>query len=143
MSWQPYVDDSLVAAGFYDATITSHTGQIWATTPDFNVTPAEATSLLPALDGDSEAQQTLKTHGFSVAGVPYALNRLEVGDDEVRYLIARCKEYGAPPRGVIVCRTARTLIFGVHDPIYAQSISFAKCSVAMYQLADLLVGMSF
>ncbi len=90
-----------------------------------------------------DAENKLKERGFTVAGTRYALSRLENEDDEVRYLVGRCKETGQPSRGVIVARTARTLIFGVHDPIYSRNTSFEKCLVSMYTLADMLCGMSF
>lgn len=175
MSWQPYVDDSLISEGFCHACILSHKGQTWASSPKFKVwsprckncqacltcspvsnvrsfvallcshqvSSSEAKAILPALEGEVDAENALKEKGFTVAGTRYALNRLENEDDEVRYLIGRCKQTGTPSRGVIVARTARTLIFGVHDPIYARDVSFAKCSVSMYQLADMLMGMSF
>lgn len=37
MSWQPYVDDSLIGEGFRHACITSHEGAVWAATPEFRV----------------------------------------------------------------------------------------------------------
>lgn len=95
------------------------------------------------LEGDAEAEEQLKQFGFMIAGVSYALSRLETEDDEVRYLIGRCKAYGEPSRGIVIARTTRTLLFGVHDPIYSRKKSFEKCNAAMYALADLLVGMSF
>lgn len=102
----------------------------------------EATRLIAALEGDGEAVEALKERGFTVAGTCYALNRIENLDDEVRYLIGRCKETGTPSRGVVVTRTSRTLIFGVHDPI-GERRSFEQCAVSIYRLGDMLSGMGF
>lgn len=102
----------------------------------------EATRLAAALEGDEDAVDTLKERGFTVAGTCYALNRIENQDDEVRYLIGRCKETGQPSRGVVVTRTSRTLIFGVHDPI-GEKRSFEQCAVSIYRLGDLLANMGF
>lgn len=96
-----------------------------------------------ALVGDDKATRTLRKHGFSVAGVSYTLSRLENEDDDVHWLIGRCKETGEPSRGVVVARTQRTLLFGVHDPLYARGFSFQQSNSAMYTLAELLYGMSF
>lgn len=47
--------------------------------------------LAAALEGDDDAMARLITKGFMVAGRRFALNRAEVDDDEVRYLIGRVK----------------------------------------------------
>lgn len=103
----------------------------------------EAKKILPALEGEGEAEKQLKEYGFMAAGMSYTLNRMENEDDEVHYLIGRCKVTGEASKGIIVARTTRTIIIGVHDPIYSRGKSFEKCNSAMYALADMLVGMSF
>ena len=99
--------------------------------------------LIGALEGDVDSKDTLVQKGFTVSGMKFALNKIENEDDEVRYLIGRCKQYGSPSCGVIVAKTLRTIIFGLHDPIYANNNSFGKCTVCLYQLADMLIGMGF
>ncbi len=143
MSWQPYVDDSLIGSGFQHACIASHEGQVWAASEAFVVKEKEVTRLHAALLGEEVAVRTLREHGFSVAGVSYTLSRLEFEDDDVHWLIGRCKETGERSRGVAVARTQRTLLFGVHDPLYARGFSFQQANAAMYTLAEMLYGMSF
>jgi len=143
MSWQPYVDDSLIGKGFRHGCITSHEGQVWATSSGFAVESQEAVRLFSALEGDSVVSDELKAHGFSVGGTMFALSRIDTDDDEVRYIIGRCKQSGEASRGICVVRTHRTLLFALHDPLYARGYSFEHANAAVYALAELLVGMSF
>ncbi|KAB8258130.1 profilin crystallized from sodium formate [Aspergillus pseudonomiae] len=69
MSWQSYVDTSLVGSGHIDkAAIFSGGGDnIWASTPGFSVTPAEIQSLIT---GFSDAS-SLHSNGVDLAGEKY------------------------------------------------------------------------
>lgn len=144
MSWEPYVQ-SLVEGGFYHGCIAGHNGQIWGASPNFKVLPKEIVHLAAALStsDDTGALRSVQQKGFTVQGRAYALNRFEDGDDDISFLVGRCKQNGSAVRGVVVARTAQTVIIGVHDPIFAEGISFGKSSVAMFQLAESLVSMNF
>lgn len=65
MSWQNYIDDQLLAAGFMYATINGIKGELWASSPGFVVASEEIVKLASALDGDISDMQA---NGFTVAG---------------------------------------------------------------------------
>ncbi|CAH7687985.1 profilin [Phakopsora pachyrhizi] len=68
MSWQPYVDDNLMGTGYFsDAAILGQLGGVWASSPNFNVTPEEQDSLTKGFD-DSEA---IQASGIRLANVKY------------------------------------------------------------------------
>ena len=41
MSWQDYIDTQLIGKDLKNAVIAGHDGNVWAKSPDFNVTPNE------------------------------------------------------------------------------------------------------
>lgn len=134
---------ALTTAGFHKGCIAGHDGVTWGTTPGFKMAPIELKSLAKALSGtDDEAIRKLQKRGFTVQGIPYALNKLD-GSEENTFVIGRCKEHGAPATGVIVARTAKTVIVAVHDPVFAEKRSFGKAHVAIFQLAESLSAMNF
>lgn len=128
MSWQPYIDDQLLAKGFMHAAIVSHGGSLWAASEDFYVHPSEVALLVAALlpPSDPAALEHLATRGFTLnEGGRYALTRADVGDEEVvPLLIGRCKTVGAPSTGVVVCATHSALVVGVYDGAYSEGASF-------------------
>lgn len=149
---------TLVEGGFHHACIAGHDGAVWAATPTFKVLPKEIGLLSSVLGGGGgggggsdadgeevgEAMLHVRQKGFTVQGRQYAVSRVDEGDDlEVAILIGRCKQYGSASRGVVVAKTAQTIIIGVHDPIFAEGISFGKSNVAMFQLAETLISMNF
>lgn len=142
MSWDPYVE-TLTAGGFHHSCIAGHNGQVWGTTPNFKILSTELTTLAKALSGaDDAVERKLQDRGFTLQGIAYALTRVEDGD-EARFLIGRCKERGAPAKGVIVARTSKTVIVALHDPVFSDKKSFGRANVAICQLAESLAGMSF
>lgn len=142
MSWDPYIQ-SLTDNGFYDCCIAGHDALQWAQTPSFKLANVELQTFCRLFTEDSEALKRVVKRGFTLQSIPYALTRLDNSDDDAAFLIGRCKEHGAPTRGVIVARTAKTIIVGIHDPIYAEGVSFGKAYIAMFQLAESLAGMNF
>lgn len=142
MSWEPYLE-SLVRGGFHHGCIAGHNGSTWAATPSFRVLPKEVKSLEAALGGDAETRLLFEEKGFTIQGRAYALNRIDELDDDMAILIGRCKQHGSASRGVIIARTAKTVIIGLHDPIFAEGISFGKSNVSLHQLAETLTSMNF
>lgn len=142
MSWDPYIQ-SLTNNGFYHCCIAGHNALQWAQTPSFKLAPIELQTLCRLFSDDSEALKRVLKRGFTIQSIPYALNRLDKSEDDTAFLIGRCKEHGAPARGVIVARTAKTLIVGIHDPIFAEGASFGNAYVAIFQLAESLAAMNF
>ncbi|KAJ1018861.1 hypothetical protein NDA16_004665 [Ustilago loliicola] len=57
MSWQGYVDTNLVGTGkISQAAIIGLKGGVWATSPDFNVTPEEQKAIIAGFDDPSGLQ---------------------------------------------------------------------------------------
>lgn len=142
MSWEPYVQ-ALVQGGFHHGCIAGHNGHVWGTTSNFKVLPKEVQRLSDIMNQVDGARQSAEEKGFTVQGRAYAMNRFEDPEDDMAFLVARCKQLGSASRGVIVARTPQTIIIGVHDPVFAENISFGRAKVAMFQLAESLVSMNF
>lgn len=73
-----------------------------------------------------------------VAGQKYAFTRGEVDDEEggVPFIQGRCKEDGKSSQGIIIMKTNKALIVGVHDPAYANGASFGKVNTDIGRIAD-------
>lgn len=134
---------SLVDGGFHHGCIAGHNGQIWGATPNFKVLPKEIMRLDAILNDDDNARLNAEQKGFTIQGRAYALNRYEEPEDDMAFLVGRCKQHGSASRGVVVARTPQTVLIGVHDPIFAEGISFGKGKVAMFQLAESLTSLNF
>lgn len=143
MSWDPYIA-SLTSAGIHHALISSHNGQPWASSSaSFTPVSSEIQALSRILSHDADALKRARKRGFTLQSLPYTLTRIDWGDDDTPFLLGRCKEPGAPAQGVLVARTAKTVIVAVHDPIYAEGASFGGAYVALFRLAESLTAMSF
>ncbi|KAF1948032.1 Profilin/allergen [Clathrospora elynae] len=72
MSWQAYVDQSLVGTGNIDkAVICDVTGQTtWASSPDFSLTAAEMGAIAASFNDKSETKAVI-ANGVKVNGVKY------------------------------------------------------------------------
>ncbi|KAI1191690.1 profilin [Nemania serpens] len=85
MSWQQYIDSSLVGSGHIDkAAIVSAAGDsVWAASPDFSSKPAELKALvtiLAAAEDEKKDQTPISTaqaEGIYVAGDRYVVARID------------------------------------------------------------------
>eukprot|EP00168_Porphyra_purpurea_P005199 TRINITY_DN1626_c0_g1_i11.p2 TRINITY_DN1626_c0_g1~~TRINITY_DN1626_c0_g1_i11.p2 ORF type:complete len:187 (+),score=49.08 TRINITY_DN1626_c0_g1_i11:443-1003(+) len=147
MSWQPYIDDQLLAKGFMHAAIVSHGGSLWAASEDFFIHPSEVGVLVAALvpPSDDAAMKQLATRGFTLNETGrYALTRADVSDEElVPMLIGRCKTVGEPSTGVVVCATHSALVVGIYDGAYSEGASFGGVTTEMHQLASFIMEQGF
>lgn len=81
MSWQPYIDDHLLAelphgGQIEHAAIASHSGDIWAQSPSFpELSPSEAESILKGFDD----QVTLAQNGLFIGGTKYIVVKGDEG----------------------------------------------------------------
>lgn len=66
MSWQSYIDDQLLAAGFMYGAIYGFDGAKWASSEGYEVQVAEATKLAKLLQGSDLS--SIAADGFFVAG---------------------------------------------------------------------------
>ncbi|KAI1175024.1 profilin [Nemania sp. FL0916] len=112
MSWQQYIDSSLVGSGHVDqAAIVSAAGDsVWAASPDFSLKPAELRTLagvLAALENDKldrSPVDTAQTEGIYVAGERYVVARLDG-----RTIYARQGR-----SGICVAKTKQAIILAHH-----------------------------
>lgn len=81
MSWQPYIDDHLLAelphgGQLEHAAIAGHSGDIWAQSPNFpELSLEEASSILAGFDNQAELAQK----GLFIGGVKYIVIAGEEG----------------------------------------------------------------
>ncbi|KAI3329053.1 Profilin/allergen [Xylariaceae sp. AK1471] len=85
MSWQQYIDSSLVGSGHIDkAAIVSAAGDsVWATSAGFNIQAAELKNIVNILaaaeneKGDQSAVAKAQAEGIHVAGERYVVARID------------------------------------------------------------------
>ncbi|KAI1074955.1 profilin [Whalleya microplaca] len=131
MSWQAYVDSSLVATGHIDkAAIISVAGDsVWATSSGFTVQPAEMKNLVAILTASGDAIDKAHADGVHVAGERYVVTRIE--DRSV---------YGRQGRtGIVVVKTKQAVIVG-H---YAENQVVGNATQTVEALADYLIKVGY
>ncbi|KAI9731079.1 MAG: profilin, required for normal timing of actin polymerization in response to thermal stress [Claussenomyces sp. TS43310] len=130
MSWQAYVDSSLVGTGHLDkAAIVSAAGDsVWATSSGFTVSPSEMQNVVKALGGGS-AQDTLWTEGLHIAGEKYVVNKAE--DRSI---------YGRKGReGIIISKTTQAILIA-H---YGENAIAGNAASTVESLADYLIKLGY
>ncbi|KAK6347782.1 profilin, required for normal timing of actin polymerization in response to thermal stress [Orbilia javanica] len=130
MSWQAYIDTSLVGTGNIDkAVILSAAGDsVWAVTPGFEVKPEEVKAIvgnLPRFGNDSPFFQT----GIHIGGEKY-VNVMH--DDE--HVYARQKK-----EGLVIVKTNQALIIAHHP----ETGDRGKAVATTKALSDYLKGVGY
>eukprot|EP00009_Paramoeba_aestuarina_P005417 CAMPEP_0201509764 /NCGR_PEP_ID=MMETSP0161_2-20130828/2716_1 /ASSEMBLY_ACC=CAM_ASM_000251 /TAXON_ID=180227 /ORGANISM="Neoparamoeba aestuarina, Strain SoJaBio B1-5/56/2" /LENGTH=126 /DNA_ID=CAMNT_0047904811 /DNA_START=109 /DNA_END=489 /DNA_ORIENTATION=+ len=121
MSWQAYVDNSLVGTGQVSkGALFGHDGNQWATSAGFTVSKDEATKLVSGFSNPAP----LHAGGVHIAGNKYTVLK---ADDQSIY-----GKKGAT--GVCCCKTGQTLIIAFYD----ESIQPGSCANTAERLADYL-----
>jgi len=130
MSWQAYVDSSLVGSGHADkAAIYSAAGDsVWATSPGFKVEPAEMKTIVAALAGGAAADK-LWTDGLHVAGERYVVFKVEG-----RSIYGRKGK-----EGIVICKTTQAILLA-H---YGENVQAGNAATTVEQLADYLVKLGY
>ncbi|XP_070538414.1 profilin-2-like [Ptychodera flava] len=103
MSWQVYVDQSLLSTGKVSkAAIHGHDGNLWATSTGFSVTNAEVLKLVEAYKDPSGIQ----AGGLHLAGTKYTF--LRTFENEI---------YGkkGSDQGCCIVKTPKAIIIGVYE----------------------------
>ncbi|KAH7356257.1 profilin [Pyrenochaeta sp. MPI-SDFR-AT-0127] len=105
MSWQAYVDQSLVGTGNIDkALICDVNGQTtWASSPDFSLTAAEMSAIAASFNDKSEPKGVI-ANGIKVNGQKYMT--IESTDDSLK--AKKGKE------GVVAYKTTQALLVAHH-----------------------------
>jgi len=133
MSWQAYVDTSLIGTGNLDkAAIFSAAGDSkWAVSAGFNVKPEELKEIVASFTdkGDADGIKKVQKDGFHVAGE--------------RYVVLRSDErslYGKKGReGMIIVKTTQAILI-CH---YPETIQPGAATNSVEQLADYLIGVGY
>jgi len=103
MSWQSYVDQSLLSTGKVSkAAIHGHDGNVWATSTGFAVTQDEVKKIVEAYKDPTGIQ----ANGLFLAGVKYTY--LRSMDNEIY-----CKK--GSDNGCCIVKTPQAVIVGVYE----------------------------
>jgi len=130
MSWQAYVDTSLVGTGDVDkAAIFSAAGDsVWATSTNFKVSPQEMQEVVGAYKDSSQPKKVQST-GLHIAGEKYIV----IKADDVSL-------YGKKGRtGVVIVKTKQAVLIA-HYPDTVQPGSAAN---TVEKLGEYLKGVGF
>jgi len=133
MSWQDYVDKSLVGTGKIDqAAIFDKTGtSVWACSPGFLVAPHEIKDILFAYDdkGDAVGIKKAQKDGINV--------------QNIKYIVILCEGrsiYGRKGKeGIVIVRTKEAILVS-H---YPESSGSGEAAVIVEALADYLVSVGY
>ncbi|KAF2813870.1 Profilin/allergen [Mytilinidion resinicola] len=130
MSWQAYVDQSLVGTGNIDkAIICDASGKtIWAATTGFSIPEAERKVIVDSFT-DSAETKAVVANGIHINGEKY----ITLDSDDTSLKAKKGKE------GIIVIKTTQALLIG-HHPADVQT-TVAYSSVA--ELAEYLVKVGY
>jgi len=130
MSWQAYVDTSLVGTGNIDkAAIFSAAGDSkWAASHGFNVKPEELKEIVSAYKDTSDVKKVQST-GLHVAGDKYVVIK---ADDR--------SLYGKKGKtGILIVKTAQAILIS-H---YPETVQPGAAATTVEQLADYLIGVGY
>ncbi|KAJ9107577.1 hypothetical protein QFC21_001036 [Naganishia friedmannii] len=127
MSWQAYVDDSMVKTGkIARGAILGVKGGVWATSPGYTLSKPEQDFLVKvAFTQPGEAQ----AHGIHLAGTKFMC--LQADGEQ---LIGRKQE-----RGVIISKTKQAILIGE----YEAGTPAGEANVVVSKLADYLRGVGY
>ncbi|KAH7192473.1 profilin [Fusarium flagelliforme] len=127
MSWQAYIDSSLVGSGHIDkgAIISVAGDSAWAASPDLQLKPEEMKAISDIVNGNQAAKDKAFGEGLYIAGERYVMARAED-----RSIYARSGR-----RGVAIAKTTQAIVVGHHGE--AQVAGNASSTVE--GLADYLI----
>jgi len=130
MSWQAYVDQSLVGTGHVDkaAIFNAEGNSVWASSPNFSVTPAEMQEVVGAYKDTSQPKKVQST-GLYIAGQKYIV----IKADETSL-------YGKKGReGVVIVKTKQAILI-TH---YPEAIQPGTAANTVEKLGAYLVGVGY
>ncbi|KAF7508788.1 hypothetical protein GJ744_008665 [Endocarpon pusillum] len=130
MSWQAYVDQSLVGTGFVDkaAIFNTEGTSCWATSKDFKLSPQELREVVTAYN-DTNDPKAVQATGLHIA--------------EEKYFVIKADEkslYGKKGKeGVVIVKTKQTLLI-TH---YPETVQPGQAATIVEKLGDYLVGTGY
>jgi len=127
MSWQAYVDTSLVGTGDVDkaAIFNTEGNSVWASSPNFHISPTEMAEVVACYKDNAKAFSS----GFHVGGTKY----LTIKADE-RSL------YGKQGKvGIIIVRTKQAMLVAHHP----ETVQAGVAANTVEKLGDYLIGVGY
>ncbi|KAL7963072.1 Profilin/allergen [Trichoderma compactum] len=124
MSWQAFVDTSLVATGHIakGAIISLAGDSAWASSPELTIQPAEMKAIADIVAKNQASIDKAYAEGLYIAGQRFVLTRVDEGD-----LYAR-----AGREGVAIAASKQAIVVGIH-PETAQA---GNATLVVTALAD-------
>ncbi|PHH71143.1 hypothetical protein CDD80_5487 [Ophiocordyceps camponoti-rufipedis] len=131
MSWQSYVDSSLVGSGHVDkgALISLAGDSTWATSPGFELKPNEMKVIASIVTGDNDAMTKAYSDGLYLAGSRYVMARAEDGK-----IYARSGKLG-----VAIAKTTQAIVIGHHG----ENQVAGNATSTVESLAQYLIGLKY
>ncbi|EXF75807.1 profilin [Colletotrichum scovillei] len=131
MSWQAYVDTSLVGTGHIDkAAIISIAGDsTWASSAGFTLSATEMKVVADIVTGKSDVKDKAFADGLFIGGERYVMARAEEGAIYAR----KGKE------GIAVAKSTQAILLGHHG----ENAQAGSATLAVEKLADYLVSVSY
>ncbi|KAL6884174.1 profilin [Trichoderma longibrachiatum] len=107
MSWQAFVDTSLVATGHVakGAIISIAGDSAWATSPSLTIQPAEMKVIADIVSGNEAASDKARAEGLYIAGTRYVVTRVDDGNIYAR----------AGREGVAISASKQAIVIGIHN----------------------------
>jgi len=131
MSWQAYVDSSLVGSGHIDkgAIISAAGDSVWSTSAGFTVKLEEMKNIVAILAGTSDAVDKSHAEGVHVAGERYVVTKIED-----RSLYGRLGR-----NGIVIVKTKQAVLIG-H---YPENVQAGNAAQTVEALADYLIKVGY
>jgi len=130
MSWQAYVDTSLVGTGDVDkaAIFNSEGTSVWATSKGFQISPAEMQEVVGSYK-DTAPQKKVQANGLHIAGEKYIVIK---ADDR--------SLYGKKGReGIVIVKTKQALLIA-H---YPETVQPGQAATTVEKLGDYLISVGY
>ncbi|KAL8812296.1 MAG: hypothetical protein Q9223_001164 [Gallowayella weberi] len=130
MSWQAYVDTSLVATGNIDkaAIFNSEGTSVWASSPGFTVAPAEIKAVVSSFADNSDVKK-VQSEGFHIATEKF----FTLKSDERSLYGKKGKE------GVVVVKTQQAILVA-H---YPDTVQPGAAATTVEHLGDYLISVGY
>jgi len=130
MSWQAYVDDSLVKSGHIDkgAIISAAGDSAWATSPGFSLTSGEMKTIADIYASSANAEKA-QADGIWIGGDRYVV--ATIAD---RSIYARKGKLG-----VCIAKTKQAILVGHHG----EEMHAGNSRATVESLADYLIGVGY
>ncbi|KAI9818690.1 MAG: profilin, required for normal timing of actin polymerization in response to thermal stress [Thelocarpon impressellum] len=133
MSWQEYVDSSLVGSGNLDkaAIFNSEGTSVWASSAGFKVSPAEIKEVVTAYSdkGDENGVKAVQSNGLHIAGERFVVLKA----DERALYGKKGKE------GIVIVKTNQAILLA-H---YPETVAPGVATNVVEQLADYLISVGY